>query len=294
MSYRLSLDLPVEDALRAVAAERLEKGAALLRDEPDPVTAVHGARKNLKKTRSLLRLARPALPAKAYRRENDRLRDVARSISGARDADVLVETLDGLAEHLVGRVPEEAVAELRARLVEAAEQSRQATHGAVSRETAGVLEAAAQRTAEWPLARADRRTLRAGSARAYARGRDALRTAEHDPTVEHLHDWRKRVKDLWYHQRLLAEAWRGPLDAFADQTDHLSELLGDDHDLAVLTEALAPADDEAFVDAIAQRRAALQAEAFALGRLVYAERTKAYARRLGAYLALRERAAATP
>ena len=28
-----------------------------------------------------------------------------------------------------------------------------------------------------------------------------------DPTVEALHEWRKRVKDLWYHHTLLRELW---------------------------------------------------------------------------------------
>ena len=54
MSYRLDLNEPVADALRAVAVERLERGAERLRTdhESDPAEAVHGARKDLKKTRA--------------------------------------------------------------------------------------------------------------------------------------------------------------------------------------------------------------------------------------------------
>ena len=57
---------------------------------------MHGARKDLKKTRALLRLVRPALPGKVYRRENRELRDIARALSSTRDADVLVAVVDGL------------------------------------------------------------------------------------------------------------------------------------------------------------------------------------------------------
>jgi hypothetical protein len=50
-----------------------------------------------------------------------------------------------------------------------------------------------------------------------------------------LHEWRKRAKDLWYHHRLLKDAWPGPVKAFADEADQLGKLLGDDHDLATLS-----------------------------------------------------------
>ena len=95
MSYRLDLTAPVPDTLRATAVERLERAAERLREDHggDPVGAVHGARKDLKKARALLRLARPGMPAKDYRKENRRLRDLGRELSGGRDADVMLVAL---------------------------------------------------------------------------------------------------------------------------------------------------------------------------------------------------------
>lgn len=98
MAYRLSLlsdDLATE--LRRCAREQLDDAAGELRGTAgaDPVTAIHEARKDLKKARSLLRLARPCLPADAYRGENARLRDIARALAGTRDADVLAQTAEG-------------------------------------------------------------------------------------------------------------------------------------------------------------------------------------------------------
>jgi CHAD domain-containing protein len=295
MSYRLSLDVDVAAALRAAAVEQLEDAARLLRDglDDDPVDAVHGARKDLKKTRSILRLARPGMPRKGYRRENEFLRDTARSISAARDADVMVETVDKLAERFVGRLPKRTFTALRKRLADQARSSREHAGATITGDVVAALETAVARVDAWPLAKTDEATLRDGAVRAYDRGRRALAAVEREPSVEALHDWRKRVKDLWYHGRLLTDAWPGPLEALAEEAHVLSDLLGDDHDLAVLAETLAagstpaaraPVDEEPLIELIAERRAELQVEAVRLGRRLYAERPKAYGRRLAGYL----------
>src|SRR3954447_17854061 len=118
MSYRLSFDEPLPKTLNATALELFDHATGLARDElaDDPVTTVHAVRKDIKKARSLLRLVRPAIPTKVYRRENRRLRDTARGISGARDADVMVETVDKLAERYAGHLPGRAFPPLRRRL----------------------------------------------------------------------------------------------------------------------------------------------------------------------------------
>jgi CHAD domain-containing protein len=284
MAYRLSLGDPLPKTLRVTSLELLDDAIGRARDglDADPATSVHEIRKDLKKTRSLLRLARPGMPAKAYRRENRDLRDTGRRISGVRDADVLAETVDKLAERYAGRLPKRAFTSLRKRL---AGKAGEAVDAAGLR---AALEQARTRASEWPLDGCDEAAVRAGAVRAYARGRDAMAAAARDASTERLHEWRKRVKDLWYHQRLLRDAWTGPLSALADESHALSGLLGDDHDLAVLAERLAgsapAADTETMLTLIAQRRGELQQEARQLGRRVYAEKPKAYGRRLGRYL----------
>jgi CHAD domain-containing protein len=290
MSYRLDLDAPVADELRAVAVERLERAARRLREEreDDPVEAVHGARKDLKKTRALLRLARPGLPRKAYRRENRALRDLGRAMSGGRDADVMVETSEALGERFGEEHPKRQFAALRRRLAARAQDERA---GADLDALAESLDAAAGRFSKGPLDDCDVDALLAGEKRIYRAGRKAFAAARRDASAEQLHEWRKRVKDLWYHQRLLANAWKGPMKAHADECDALGKLLGDDHDLATLAATLtadgaAPpsVDVDALLRLIAIRRAELQAGARALGARVYAEKPKAHARRIGGYL----------
>jgi CHAD domain-containing protein len=162
------------------------------------------------------------------------------------------------------------------------------------------LRAAELRVETWPLAHAEWDDLLAGAARAYARGRAAFVVARAEPTPELLHAWRKRAKDLWYHQRLLAPAWPELLGAQAEAAHALSELLGDDHDLAVLAQRLtasAPlppavdAEREELLALVAQRSGELRAAATQLGLRLYAESPRRFSRRLASYVrtALAER-----
>lgn len=297
MAYRLSIAADdVAGSVRRCAHEQLDGAVAQLqRADEDPVDAVHEARKHLKKTRALLRLARPALGAKAYRRENGALRDAGLALSGARDADVLVETAHKLAERFAGQQSADLFAQLRGALAAEAAAQR-GVDGAGSAERAAVvdaLRAASGRVERWPLRRADWEDLLAGLTRAYARGREAFAAARAETTPERLHAWRKRAKDLWYHQRLLTPAWPGLLEAQAEQAHALTELLGDDHDLAVLAERLArpeplapavDADRDALLALVGERSDELRAAATRLGRRVYAESPKAFSRRHGRYV----------
>jgi CHAD domain-containing protein len=157
-------------------------------------------------------------------------------MSGGRDADVMVETIDALAERWAGQLPKREFTALKRRFAELAEQAREDT--TQIEELAGELAGARERAAALPLEGCNDGAMRAGTERAYRRGRKALAAAEQGPSTERLHDWRKRVKDLWYHHRLLADAWPGPVKAFADEADRLGKLLGDDHDLTTLSERL--------------------------------------------------------
>jgi CHAD domain-containing protein len=286
MSYRLDLGAPVPDALRAMLVARLEHAHAALSDAGGDAAAeaVHDARKDIKKARALLRLARADVPRAAYGEENATLRDIARSLSATREAARLVETLAVVAERLVGRVGELELDALRVRVAQIAAAARPAGAGTggIPVEVAGQLAEAVTRAGALDFSRCDTGTLVAGSVRAYARGVQALTVACEQTTAEHLHEWRKRAKDLWYQQRLLRDAWPEVLKAQADAADRLTKLLGDDHDLAELAAHLP--DEPAVNEAVDELRAAIQAEAWRLGRRLYAEKPKAFGRRLARYL----------
>ncbi len=298
MAYRLSIADDVPSSVRTCAREQLAGAVERLeRADEDPVKAVHEARKHLKKTRALLRLVRPALGKQAYRRENDALREVGLALSGARDADVLAQTVGKLAEHAAGRLPADTFEQLHDALVEEAATARRSAGQAPVPNLATVLEplrAAELRVEEWPLDDADWETVLAGIGRAYVRGRDAFAVARNTPEPELLHAWRKRAKDLWYHQRLLAPAWPALLGAQAEEAHVLTELLGDDHDLAVLAGRLSDqatslppavdADRAALLALVQHRSEELRTAATQLGHRVYTESPKAFTRRLARYV----------
>jgi CHAD domain-containing protein len=151
------------------------------------------------------------------------------------------------------------------------------------------LQAARRRVEDWELRDRGWKALAGGLERSYRRGRHAFKLARAEPTPQNLHDWRKRAKDLWYHLRFLRPLSAATMRGQADQAHRLSDLLGDDHDLWVLREALTsmageiPADLEPLVAAVDHRRTELQRDALLLGERVYAERPKAFLRRLRRY-----------
>jgi CHAD domain-containing protein len=290
MSYRLTMTQTPGDELRRCAAEQLAEARDGLAAATgaDRAEAVHEARKSLKKTRSLLRLARPVIGPKRFKAVNAALRETGRTLSGTRDADVLIEVVDDLGERYVGQVPAAAFDSLRAAVTEAvrAPASGQDPIPAAIQQ----LNAVYDDIPNWPVDRATWDTVVDGLARSYARGRAGMGAVDEDPTVELRHDWRKRVKDLWYQERLVADAWEPVLTAYAEEAHVLSELLGDDHDLAVLHDAItsgrvqAGPEADAILELVERRRDELLRDGLVLGRRIYAESPKAFAKRTKAYI----------
>src|SRR5207244_130714 len=97
------------------------------------------------------------------------------------------------------------------------------------------LHQARARVDEWSLAgQGGPERLGPGLEQVYRRGRKALRAARRDPSVENLHELRKRAKDLWHAGQLLQECQPKRAKQLARRAHALSDLLGEDHDLAVL------------------------------------------------------------
>jgi CHAD domain-containing protein len=277
-AYRLEEGEPLPDAVGRVARGRIDHAIDELRGKTDstPEDAVHGARKDMKKLRALLRLARGELGRDTFARENVCFRDAARELAGARDSDVMLETLGAL------ELPAGLGRELREVI-----QAERARDGAGDREAGAraavaILKEARKRVDDWPLGRDSFGAVADGLERTYRRGRRDLEAALDEPSVEALHEWRKRAKELWYHHTLLRPLWPPVMEAMGDQAHELSDRLGDDHDLAVLgawmREHAEP--DPEFFEAVERRRGELQGEAFALGARLYAEKPSAYVRRI--------------
>jgi CHAD domain-containing protein len=277
-AYRLREGKPLSDEIRRAARGRIDHALDELRGKTDstPEEAVHEARKDMKKLRALLRLARGELGEDRFARENACFRDAARELAGTRDADVMLETLDALG------LPAGLGGELRKAIEGERERGGADGREAAAAAAVAMLKEAKGRGDDWPLARDSFEAIADGLERTYRRGRRGFKAARAEPGAEVLHEWRKRAKDLWYHHTLLRALWPPVMSAVGDEAHELSDRLGDDHDIVVLAAwvrgHLDP--DPEFSEAVIRRREELQADAFALGARLYAEKPSAYMRRM--------------
>ncbi len=289
-AYRLLEGEPVGPGIRRVLKTQVDDAVAQLRGEAgnEPADAIHEARKDMKKIRSALRLVRDAIGKDEWRRENDHYRDVARRLSAHRDAEILVESLDGLRER-VGGAARKRSEDLREEL----DAENRAAHddGTIEHTMAGAaaeLIACRSSLDELKLDGDGWGIIAPGIHRSYRRGRKRLRAVEEDASVTNLHELRKRVKDLTYQLRLIREADRPMIGALADHAHDLSDHLGDDHDLALLREEVqrrrgafaSPSDQRHLLQEIDQRRGELQFASISLGERIYADKPKKFTSRL--------------
>ncbi len=138
----------------------------------------------------------------------------------------------------------------------------------------------------WSLGEDSWKLVEPGLMTAYHDGRDAFEEVSDDPTAEAVHEWRKRAKDLWYQLRILSELWPAVLGETAEVAHDLADQLGDHHDLAVLAADLDQrdvVDPEPIRELIGRRQEELLARALAIGARLYAEKPKAFDKRLAAY-----------
>jgi CHAD domain-containing protein len=287
-AFRLYRDEAIPDGIRRVARGQLDRAHAELAEAPKRklAAAVHDTRKSLKRLRTTVRLARGAIGNDIYRRENAAFRDSGRRLSGVRDASVLIETLDALETVSGDDLPRGATTKLHERLEgerRHALESLSANDGVVAAVIADIEEART-RTAGWTFETQGFQAVEPGLRRIYRRGRKAMRRAQADPTNENLHEWRKRVKDLWHAEQIMRPAAPKKMRKLAKRTHALSDLLGDDHDLAELRLSVGRHPDR-FDDRVAQvaqiavidrRRNDLQRQAFALGQKLYRRRPKRF------------------
>jgi hypothetical protein len=125
-----------------------------------------------------------------------------------------------------------------------------------------------------------------GISRTYGDGRRALRRAYNSPTDEKVHELRKMVQAHWRHMALLSRAWPEEMSIRLEAARELSQLLGDDHDLALLKQAAVSFQidgAQAIIDLCERRQAELRAAAHPRAVRMYAEQPQHFADRMTVY-----------
>jgi CHAD domain-containing protein len=251
--------------------------------------SVHETRKALKRLRALLRLLRHELGDDAFAREDAAVRDIARSLSGARDAEVMLATLDALIRrHPRKLARHKGVRKLRRELADEQRRMTARTLGdsATRARVIADLGALRSRVSRWSLpGGAGTKLVQLGLRGLYAQGRRRFRDAKRRKgrDIQSMHRWRKRVKDLRYVAEMLARDSRpkgkrratdARLRRLAKRADSLGETLGEDHDLAVLAERVRKGPKrrgarKTLLKLIARRRRELRKAALRDGKRLY-------------------------
>lgn len=307
MAYRFKLKEPGPSGARRILLEQIAVARDELHQPSDPVTAIHEARKALKRARALLRLIAPVGDQAAIRSIDRALRDVGRTLSAQRDRDVMRETLSCLAAdksfkphlktcHLLreqlgnptatanGKAdPEKLKSEglaksehLDSLLQEARSKLKKAASaaGKLSLPPAGVAE-----------------TLLPGLKKTYREGRRQRRRAIASTQDEDWHDWRKATQAHWRQMMLVKAPWPAWFETRVEVARCLSQILGTDHDLSVLKDfvsrqpkdVIPVRDQKRFVAAIEDRQWAARREARNLADRLYAQPAKSLMKEIATY-----------
>ncbi|NJL87602.1 MAG: CHAD domain-containing protein [Leptolyngbyaceae cyanobacterium SM1_1_3] len=238
MSYQLTAKEPLPDGIKRIVREQLDKAIAQLSDRvaDAPEAAIHDARKRFKKIRAVVRLVRSELRESVYQREHSCFRAAGQKLAEVRDAQVRINTLEALTEHFSDILEPEAFSSVHQALDAYSEATQ---HYIVAEENAteavlSELQVARDRIETWTLKHNDWSALEPNFKQTYKRGLKAFQIAYKKKTPENMHEWRKRVKYLWYDLSLLKPLWPDLMKAWATEASTLADCLGNDHDLAVL------------------------------------------------------------
>ena len=93
MAYRLKPGQQIGQSVRDVGTEQIDRVLSKFSSKDSRATAVHEARKSMKRLRALLHLIKPAMPKGAFAESEARVKRIARRLSGARDAQAQLETV---------------------------------------------------------------------------------------------------------------------------------------------------------------------------------------------------------
>lgn len=308
--FRLGADEPLPVGLKRLTTNEMSRAVSGFYDGEEAFgTAVHEARKSTKRIRAVLRLIRFEVGPQVFGYEDRWMRDTARLIGPVRDGYAIVDSFDVLDRIYGHLLVEGALAEVREHLALRRDRLERRVMEDPTLVTTVVenFEKAHGRYSNWPTDPSSRSIYGAGVrdefaaigpgfSHTYEAGRTQMVAAYRGASPEKFHQWRKNVKYLRHQMELMTPLWPEVVVGMAITFERIGEMLGQDHDLAVMLQTL---DDNqnicpdpvqrSLIRALAnQRRADLQTAARILGRRVFAEEPQSITGRLDVYWEARE------
>lgn len=291
MALQFKRKQSVSKGVKRIARRRTEKAFEALR-HCEKLEAVHTVRKEIKQLRALLRLTRDAMPRSDYRACSSTLREAASHLSSARDARVKVSALSELTNHFRKKLASHSFSNIKHLLAADCQRAQtELTHAHAVRRVGKLLKAFGRDTSALKLKCSGWQAIGPGLKRSYEDGRDGYRRACKRDRPEDFHEWRKRVKDLFYQMGLLCAVWPEQMGAAETELDALGECLGDAHDLALLIEPrtlkefgkCSEEETETLSALIEKRQSELHHSALMMGARFYQEKPSVFCDRLHQY-----------
>ncbi|MCH9656232.1 MAG: CHAD domain-containing protein [Planctomycetes bacterium] len=294
MGYQFKQQESLTTGVQRIAREQLSQAILELKQsEQNPHRAIHEVRKQFKKLRGLIRLVRSGLGGE-YSRLNVWYRDAGRGLSRVRDAESMLESLQKLRERFPDSTCEELFLDFENKFVTRKQKIVDEWIDLDLSKLRDQLKVAYESIEAWKIKGKAGQVLSQSLKQNYQHGAEALKKLHQNPDDNLFHDCRKRSKYLLYHMKLINESWKPILSAYIVELDLLNNLLGDDHDLAVMTHLItgetetfqSSANVNRFQALICQQRQEFQSAALQLADRIYAEKPKAFARRMRVYWTL--------
>lgn len=219
-------------------------------DHGSAATAVHDARKALRRARAVLGLIGSALPKGERRAVKTALQEARRALSTVRDHAVAPDTLAGLALDDADRETANRVLANAAEAMPPAADIKQVLAECAARAAAQAeaLQAALPHEIDWD-------TVADGLATTYGEARHAVGAAKRSKAW--FHTWRRRSKELVYQLDFLAKHAGPRIAAIQSEIAGVTHSLGPAVDLIMLREFIATYGAGIPADAIARLRTTL-------------------------------------
>jgi CHAD domain-containing protein len=263
---------------RHACHQHVKKALASL-DEPNQPEAIHAVRKEIKKMRAVLRLAREGLKRRDYRKISKAMRLAAKPLSAPRDALVTEKALAKLGGS-------KTFANVRSALkVHSKREERRYQEDGTGGVTRYILRKLLKPTADLKTDHSGWRDVCRCLCKSYARGRRAYLIAMRHPTPINFHEWRKQVKNLSDQLDFICPAWPQRTKDMVSDLKSLGNQLGDDHDLVLLEQFIQDQcahceETTKLVRLIDSKRAELQADIDNSGSVLYKPTPEQFCRRL--------------
>ncbi len=232
MAYRFRLKEEPGAGVRRIIGEQLERAIEEF-SEHDADTAIHRARRRLKKSRAVLRFIRPGIPEKAYRQWNADLRDVGMLFSNERDLFVISKVASEMLERAPAR-GKIAIQALQGLAGVAQSEKKPEIRDAIVKAGVLRLQAALQVLLSLPCDELQVTHLAQGFCESQRASRKTFAHAFETGEDEAFHEWRKAVQRHWRQCVLLEGVWPDFYNARGAVAAKVASLLGADHDLAIL------------------------------------------------------------